>query len=173
MRGEVHPIRGPWRGQLAILARPRGNDWLSDEIQSWREAGIDVVVSLLTAPENLELGLVDESKVAKNVGINFVSFPISDYSVPASEEAVLELSRNLNDMLSMGKCVGIHCRQSIGRSGLIAACLLVVAGETPADAFEQVIAGRGAPVPDTLEQQNWVYTLANNLRSGSTLSLAE
>jgi protein-tyrosine phosphatase len=165
MRGEVHPIKGPWRGQLAILARPRGNDWLSDEIQSWREAGIDVVISLLTSSENLELGLADEGKIAENTGINFVSFPINDYSVPESEEAVLQLSRKLNDTLSLGQSVGIHCRQSIGRAGLIAACLLVVAGETPANAFEQVKEGRGANVPDTPEQREWVYSLANNLRS--------
>ena len=173
MRGELHPIKGPWPGQLTILTRPRGNDWLNDEVQTWRDAGVDVVVSLLTRPENLEFGLLKESQIAKKSGLHFVSFPINDYSVPASEDAVVELSMALNDMLSRGKCVGIHCRQSIGRTGLVAACVLVVAGKTPTEAFEQVRADRGAPVPDTVEQREWVYAMAENLRSRTNLSLAK
>ena len=167
MRGDVHLIKGPWPGQLSIVARPRGNDWLVDEVQAWRDSGVDVVVSLLTHSENVELGLVEESELTRNVGLDFVSFPIDDYSVPKSEAAVLQLSTQLIEILSNGKCVGIHCRQSVGRSGLIAALLLVAAGETPQQAFDQVSAGRGVTVPDTAEQRQWVFTLANKLRSGS------
>lgn len=173
MKAEVFAIKGPWPGQLAILARPRGNDWLIDEVQSWRDAGVNVVVSLLTAPENAELGLIDEGQVAKNEGLEFLSFPIADYSVPKSEESVIRLARQLNELLSSGKCIGIHCRQSVGRSGLIAASLLVLAGESPTEAFEHVKTGRGAPVPDTTEQREWVYSLGKNLRSQAELSLAE
>lgn len=165
MKGDVYPIKGPWLGQLAILARPRGNDWLIDEVQSWRDAGVNVVVSLLTTTENVELGLADEDQVTKNEGLEFVSFPIADYSVPKSEESVIQLSRQLNELLSGGKCIGIHCRQSVGRSGLIAACLLVFAGENPAEAFEHVKTGRCAPVPDTAEQREWVYSFGKKLRS--------
>lgn len=170
MRGEVHQIKGPWPGQLAILARPRGNDWLVDEVISWREAGVDVVVSLLTAPENVELGLTEEGQVIKNEGLDFVGFPIADYSVPKSEESVIRLVRQLNELLSAGKCIGIHCRQSVGRSGLIAACLLVLTGESPAQALEHVKNGRGKPVPDTAEQREWVFGLAKCLRSQPELS---
>jgi hypothetical protein len=48
-----------------------------------------------------------------------------------------------------------------------------VAGKTPSEAFAQVIAGRGAPVPDTVEQREWVYKLADNLKSRTNLSLAK
>ena len=164
MRGEIYPIQGPWPGQLLILARPRGNDWLLDEVQTWREAGVDVVVSLLGDSENIELGLIQERDVVIDQGLEFVSFPIPDYSVPKSEKSVLELTRQLHDLLTNGKRVGIHCRQSIGRSGLIAASVLVVAGEDPSAAFEHVRAGRGVYVPDTEEQEDWVYALAKNIQ---------
>jgi hypothetical protein len=36
---------------------PRGHDWLPDDINLLQRAGIDVVVSALTAAENEELGL--------------------------------------------------------------------------------------------------------------------
>jgi hypothetical protein len=43
MRTELYWIERPWRGRLAIMPRPRGGDWLDDEIQSWRRSGVDVV----------------------------------------------------------------------------------------------------------------------------------
>jgi len=42
---------GFWPGRLGIAARPRGGDWLIDELRSWRKAGVHVVVSLLTPDE--------------------------------------------------------------------------------------------------------------------------
>jgi len=48
--------------RLAIIPRPRGQDWLPDDINLLQRAGIDVVVSALTATENEELGLVEESR---------------------------------------------------------------------------------------------------------------
>lgn len=39
-------VEGPWPGKLAILPRPRGDEWLRDEIQAWAHAHIDVIVSL-------------------------------------------------------------------------------------------------------------------------------
>lgn len=173
MKSQIYPIKGPWAGRLAIVARPRGNDWLIDEVQGWRQAGLDVVVSLLTDSENVELGLTEESFISKDQGLDFVSFPIEDYCVPTSEEPVLKLAGKLDQLLSDGKHVGIHCRQSIGRSGLIAACLLVAAGETPSAAFECIKTGRRAPVPDTAAQREWVYALAEKLKSQVDLSIAK
>jgi hypothetical protein len=40
--------------------------------------------------------------------------------------------------------------------------VLVMAGETPSAAFEHVRAGRGVYVPDTEQQEDWVYALAKN-----------
>ena len=112
MQGEIYPINGPWLGRLAIVARPRGNIWLIDEIQRWRQAGVDVVVSLPTDSENVALGLTEEQHISKEHGLDFVSFPIEDYSVPTSQESVLKLANKLDQMLSKGKYVGIHCRQA-------------------------------------------------------------
>ena len=153
----------PWKGRLAILSRPRGNDWLVDEIRSWRAAGIQVVVSLLTNSETVELELRNEHEIANREGMHFISFPISDYGVPMSFQSVRTLATELTRLLSEGKYVGIHCRQGIGRSGLIAASLLVIAGKSPIEAFDDVISGRGVRVPDTTAQRDWVFALARDL----------
>ncbi len=57
MYTKLYWIDGPWRGKLAIAARPRGGDWIADEIASWRGSGVDVIVSLLTAEEERDLEL--------------------------------------------------------------------------------------------------------------------
>ena len=50
------------RVRLAITPRPRGEDWLEDDIRLLQRAGIDVVVSAFTQVEAEELGLLREGQ---------------------------------------------------------------------------------------------------------------
>ena len=52
----------------------------------------------------------------------------------------------------------IHCRAGIGRSSLIAACVLVRAGHDVNSAFDTIAKARGVEVPDTEAQRAWVST---------------
>lgn len=163
IKPDVYWLGGPWSGRLAILARPRGEDWLQDEVEGWKEAGLDVVVSLLTKNEESELGLTRERELVQRTGLTFINFPIADYSVPTSKQATRQLVDQLKERLSHGNRVGIHCRQGIGRSSLVAACVLVTAGESSGGAFEQIEVARKASVPDTAEQREWVTSFASYL----------
>lgn len=167
MRTELYWIPVPALGRLAMMPRPRGSDWLADEIRSWRVAGVDVVVSLLTADEVASLELAEEERLCEANGILFVSFPITDRSVPLTKAGVLALAARLAKDLAAGKNIAIHCRQGIGRAGLIAAIVLVQLGIDPDAAIKQVSAARGCPVPETLEQENWILTHAGDLVSAS------
>jgi protein-tyrosine phosphatase len=113
MTPDLFWIPGPWRGQLAIASRPRGGDWLADEADGWRQAGIDVVVSLLEDQEAAQLDLAGEAKAAEAVGARFISFPISDRGVPESEPAAVSLITAISDALEKGKNVAVHCRQGV------------------------------------------------------------
>ena len=163
MRTELSWIEGPWHGRLAILPRPRGGDWLGDEVRGWRSAGVDVVVSLLTSDEIDDLDLAQEARLCQANGIEFLSFPVVDRSVPASQRATLDFVRKLEGFLAGGKSVTIHCRQGIGRSALIAACLLVLVGTNPETAFRAISAARGCSVPETPHQRQWVIEFARVL----------
>lgn len=111
--------------RLAIVARPRGRDWLEDDIKSLKGAGVDALVCALTPAESEELGLSAEDSACRSCGIEFISFPIEDRSVPASASDFGGLITRLHFLLSTGKHLAIHCRAGIGRSSLIAASLLV------------------------------------------------
>jgi protein-tyrosine phosphatase len=161
MPAKVFWIAGPWRGRLGILPRPRGGDWLEDETAAWREAGIDMVVSLLEHEEEEQLVLESEAVAASASGIDFRPFPIPDRGVPASREAFAGISRDIVDALDMGKNVAVHCRQGIGRSGMIAGGVLVTAGNDLATALKMITEARGLEVPETEEQQRWLREFAS------------
>ena len=152
-------IPGPWRGKLAVASRPRGGDWLDDEINGWRKAGLDVVVSLLEKDEAAQFELDHEGDVAESKGVRFVSFPIPDRGVPASTREALSLFSTISAALEAGKNVAVHCRQGIGRSGLIAAGVLLTSGMGVDKALELVGAARGEVVPETQAQLQWIKHL--------------
>src|SRR5882724_8952743 len=156
MNPKLYWINGPWPGRLAISARPRGGDWLEDEISGWRSAGVDAVVSLLTSHENNDLQLSEESRLAETHGLRFVSLPIEDRGVPPSWEEASRAIAKATEMLQQGKNVAVHCRQGIGRSGILAAALLIKSGSTPGDALTQISGVRGLSVPETPEQMAWI-----------------
>jgi protein-tyrosine phosphatase len=163
MRTEIYWIDGPWPGRLAISSRPRGGDWLEDEVRGWRQTGLKVIVSLMTKDEIVDLDLAQEAEFCRNHGLQFIAFPIEDRSVPSSRQQTLDFVRKLNCTLTEGKNLLIHCRQGIGRAALIAACLLVLSGEDPETAFQRVSAARGVAVPETSEQRKWVIKFAQAL----------
>ena len=159
MISEFYWIPGPWSGRLAIIARPRGGDWLDDEAGGWRRAGVDLVVSLLEDEEAEQLELELESNASASNGVSFVSFPIPDRGVPVSTPDALALLRDIVGALDHGKIVAVHCRQGIGRSALIAAGALVTAGITADQAISVVSAARGQLVPETAAQHRWIHRL--------------
>jgi protein tyrosine/serine phosphatase len=160
MRAQVYWIEGPLKGRLAILGRPRAGDWLRDEICGWATENINVVVSLLEPEEVLELELDAEGDLCRERGIEFFSFPIPDRGVPASIPNTAELARRLITKIGEGQSVAIHCRAGIGRSALIAACVLVCAGIDVGTVFDQIAAARRQKVPDTDDQIGWLHQFA-------------
>ena len=167
MKPNIYWIPGPWLGKLAILGRPRGGDWLIDEVAGWRDAGVHLVVSLLSEEETRKLGLDDEAHEVAASGLNFINFPINDYDVPSSEGALRELVHKLEGLLAQGQNVGVHCRAGVGRSSLVAACLLVDHGEDTEISFQRISTARGLAVPDTLAQREWVSEFARLSHSAS------
>jgi len=120
---------------------------------------MDVVVSLLERDEAAQLQLDQEGEVAGLDGIDFIWFPIPDRGVPGSAPSVLSLSKKIIGALEEGKNVAVHCRQGIGRSGMIAAAALVSSGTGSEEAIKAVSAARGVPVPETPAQVEWLHHL--------------
>mgnify|MGYP001500631268 CR=1 FL=1 len=167
MEATTYWVNGSWRGRLDIVPRPRGGDWLEDEVRAWKAAGLDVIVSLLEQEEAEELEITSEADACRANGIEFITHPIGDRAVPSSPRAFADLVRALEEKLAAGKGVGVHCRQAVGRSSLLAACLLIAAGVDPDSAWARIAAARGRPVPDTTEQREWAARFGREFLANS------
>lgn len=157
---KLYWIDGPWPGRLGVAARPRGGDWLEDEITAWKEAGVDVIASLLTPEEVDDLGLTEEGRLAAAQSIRYESLPIPDRETPPSQAIALEAARRLAEELERGRNVIVHCRQGIGRSASIAALVFAAVGIPPRDALLRIAAARGLNVPETEAQREWIDRVA-------------
>jgi protein-tyrosine phosphatase len=153
---KLYWVDGPWLGKLAMAARPRGGEWLEDEISDWQRQGVNTVLSLLTPEEQQELNLVNEAAQAKAHRMAFLAFPIRDRQVPDSENSLTRVLEQVDRELSPGRNVIVHCRQGIGRVGLVVACLLLTKGLNTEMALSRLAAARGVPLPETPEQRRWI-----------------
>jgi len=153
---EIYWLQAAGRGRLAVMPRPRGGDWLHDEILALKRSGISILVSLLTPEEEELLGLEQEGELARREGLQFVAHPVPDRDVPPSPRETWALARTLADRFAAGSQIAVHCRMGIGRSPLLLACILVTTGLRPHQAWELIGDARGCVVPDTIEQRDWL-----------------
>jgi protein-tyrosine phosphatase len=141
---------------LAIVLCPKGDGGLSDGLLRYKQSGVETLVSLLEPNEAIWLGLRDEGRLAEQVGICFLSYPILDVHVPPDVDSFRAFVAGLADRLRAGERIGVHCRGSIGRSTVTAACTLIHLGWKAKDALAAIQSARGCVVPDTEEQLRWI-----------------
>jgi protein-tyrosine phosphatase len=159
MRPILFTIERSGPGWLCTMARPRGGDWLVDEMRALRQAGIDVVVSLLTDQEAAELGLAAEAEAATAAGIRFHRLPTPDRHAP-DRIATVRLATTLHELLQQHAAgIAVHCRNGIGRASTVAAAVLLLDGLDPTDAWDRIATARGLAVPDTAAQHEFINRL--------------
>lgn len=141
---------------LAIVMRPRGDEWLKDDLAHLRHSGIRTLISAVEDWEAHALGLVREGELAEAVGLHFISYPMQDRSTPSDYEDFRRFVRSLATRLETGEKIGVHCRGCIGRSTVVTACTLITMGWSAADALRAIEIAREFPVPDTEEQRVWI-----------------
>jgi protein-tyrosine phosphatase len=143
-------------GKLGIMARPRGGDWLEDEMIKLHGQGVNTIVSLLERSEIFELDLQEESALAESIGMKYLHFPIPDRRIPNNETEVGQFITKLVQQLDEGQSIAIHCRMGIGRSSIIAGKVLLELGYKKEDLISHISKARGLSVPDTEEQVRWL-----------------
>jgi hypothetical protein len=73
MKPDVYWIRDIDPLRFAMMPRPRGGEWLEDEVSGWKRMGIGVVVSLLHRYEIDELEISEEERMCVSHGIRYHS----------------------------------------------------------------------------------------------------
>ncbi len=151
--------------RLAIMSRPRDGEWLGIDLRMAKEAGVKLVVSCLEPGEAEQLGLEDEGRTAEALGLRFLSVPIPDHSTPADDRALDAAARALAAELRRGESVAVHCFAGLGRSPTVAAAALVATGMKLEAALERIGEARGAEVPETPDQKDWLEKFEARFKS--------
>ena len=141
-------------GRLLMMPCPPA-DPEGSAFASLRGEGVDVVISMLARQEAEALGMAAEPVHCAGQGMTFLSHPIPDFGLPdpvVFDRLVADIKKRLLD----GQRVAVHCRAGIGRSGMVAASVLVALGATASDAIARCSAARGVAIPDTAEQGEFI-----------------
>ena len=153
---DIYKVELIGSGSLSVMAKPVSGEWIEDEFSNISMFGIDRIVSLLESHEVYDLGLEMEKALAEKNGMEFISYPIPDRGLPNSIDDFLKFTKRLYSEAAGGLNTVVHCRAGIGRTGMIAAGILLHCGFEPIDAFDLISKKRGVAVPDTQEQIDWV-----------------
>lgn len=144
---------GPWPRRLALGPLPRDDRDIAD-IAAW---GATLVLSLVQEQEAARAGTPELSAWVERAGIDCIRAPIVDYGVPdaAFERAWPTQRQRAIDILAAGGKVLAHCHGGRGRSGTIAAALLIAGGLSPIDAIALVRSARPGAI-ETPGQEAWL-----------------
>ena len=142
------------KGLLCVMPLPR---YPATSLPYLRAYGLDKLVCLLEASEIDEFNMQHEASLCRQVGIKFEQFPIADGGVPANKQAFRQLVRQLHNELKAGATMGIHCLAGIGRTGILAACILVEDGYEIETALELLKKARGFPMPESETQYDFIW----------------
>lgn len=167
-------------GLIGITECPGKNEYpgLGIPVEPWkRDLDLDLLVILdwraqilVSLIEDYEFELYGVSELpvkAENLGISWLQLPIGEGCIPDMrlEEAWDTASKELRRVLADGGRIVLHSRTGLGRSGTIAARLLVEFGMTPCAAFAEVRRARPGAIPAS-EQEDYV----RRCRKGLALS---
>ncbi len=138
---------------IAVLPGSGGRD-LQDDLAVISDWGAATVVSLVGAAEFDLASVAHFSKALGRLPVDWHHLPIADMQVPDAvfEREWIYHGHVLRQRLLDGKRVLLHCQAGLGRSGMMAARLLVELGGDPDAAIAAVRAARPGAI-ETLAQE--------------------
>jgi protein-tyrosine phosphatase len=154
--------RAGWIGMTACPGQG-GPETLVRDLAAMRAAGATHLVTLLGDGELARLGVPGIGAAAEAAGLVWWQVPIADFGTPdaAWEARWADAAPKLHAALAAGQGVVIHCRMGLGRTGTIAARLLVEAGEAADAAIAQVRAARHGTI-ETAAQADHVRRVSGS-----------
>lgn len=127
----------------------------------------DALVTLLEESEFQLYGVPDLLDRVSEAGLDAIHFPIVDVSTPRKTQSgqYMELIARIVDLLREGNTTVVHCRGGLGRTGIVAASVLVATGRSADEAIRLVRRFRGNHAVETPEQEEYVRTFEKEWQS--------
>ena len=154
-------------GSLIFTPCPgtRGTD-VQTSVSQLKQAGAQAVITLTPAEEMARLGVEDLPDACRRQGLAWLHLPVEDDAAPASlfHERWQAQKVQAHQILDHGGALAIHCKGGSGRTGLMAAIILLERGNK----LERVLSTVQALRPKALKLQAHVDYLAGIAKAADT-----
>jgi protein-tyrosine phosphatase len=149
-------VGGRWERNLAADMRA-----LEEEYET------NVLVSLMEDHEYRGYQIPELLERDKFGDIEILRFAIKDMGVPqeAESERFQAFVRDVVQRLEQGQNVVVHCRGGLGRTGTLAACVLVALGRHTADEAIAAVREARKGTVQTREQEDFVRLFEETVRT--------
>jgi ADP-ribosyl-[dinitrogen reductase] hydrolase len=141
---------------------------LDDDMNAIKAFGAAALVTLMPDSELQSLHVSPDQirDKASELGIEWYQLPIPDAGIPDEgfELSWADAGRHLRTLLKDGKIIVIHCKGGLGRTGTIAARLLIEFGVAAETSIQSVRNARPGAIENRLQEQ---YILARCGKQGT------
>jgi len=149
-------------GRLYLSAMPGYYSLFEDDARLIADFDIDQVFCLATFPEIRAKAPEYAAAIrADELPWAWRGFPVEDFGAPGDRERFLVMARDIAERLKNGECLLIHCLAGIGRTGMLAALVLMILGMERGTALAMVNAAGGNP--ESMAQQAFLIWAASAL----------
>lgn len=158
MEARIDAVQVPGHaGRIALCACPGLDRPLAEALAELRRWGARGVVSLIEDHEMELLGVRSLPRQLDVLEMHWWHLPIRDMGTPDDrfEKRWVRIGADLRSLLREGSSIAVHCRGGLGRTGMIAARLLIELGSDPRDAIAHVREARAGAI-ETREQEAFV-----------------
>lgn len=167
-RASLMPVPGT-PGTLHLSACPGTWEGPADRAAVRRDLariaarGAGLLVTLVEAGE-LPLPIADWRAEVAAAGLAFLHLPIPDYGVPDEAFEAGWRAADVTGLLARGDTIALHCRAGLGRTGTIAARLLIeLSGLDAESAVARVRRDHAAEAVETAAQVHHLRVIAARL----------
>ena len=113
---------------------------LEASLSELKEWGAHAILSLMLADEMVENKVASLGEETQKQGMNWFHLPIEDDEVPLAdfEQSWKTVGPQVHELLDNGKSIAIHCKGGSGRTGMVAARIMLERGANLEECIAQI-----------------------------------
>ena len=100
---------------------------LKSSLEQLKESGVTAIVTAINNEEMVKVGVTEIGEIAKSLGMDWYHQPIEDHCAPGDgfDKRWGKVSPAIQTTLDKGEKVAVHCMGGSGRTGMLAAHILL------------------------------------------------